>query len=144
MAFSMSLFGEEIISEFEYGQMLYNNPRGVSCMPCHGVKGEGKEIIRYFDKGQEKILLAPNIIDKSFQEYKKAIKKGPKVMPKYFLTDEELKAIYSYIQKANSIQIDKTEGEVNEQNISDINNSFNIDIDGEDSKFDETVDSSSL
>ncbi len=42
---SLSLFGEDFISDFEYGQMLYRDSRGVSCVPCHGEVGEGKLIV---------------------------------------------------------------------------------------------------
>ena len=145
---------EEIISEFEYGQMLYNNPRGVSCMPCHGIKGEGREIVSYRDKGEEKVLSAPNIIKKSFKEYKRAIKKGPKIMPKYFLTDEELRAIYSYIQKANSLRVEvnqskmvkniaQIESEIEKGDSNEINGDGNATVDfnlsGKNSEFNKTV-----
>ncbi|MBL0722011.1 MAG: hypothetical protein JJV88_05470 [Sulfurovum sp.] len=32
------LIGEsDFITDLEYGEMLYNNPRGVSCASCHGI-----------------------------------------------------------------------------------------------------------
>ncbi|HIP61271.1 MAG TPA: cytochrome c, partial [Sulfurovum sp.] len=34
LLFCSMLHAEDFISEFEYGQMLYQNPRGVSCVPC--------------------------------------------------------------------------------------------------------------
>jgi len=46
-------------------------------------------------------LSAPSIVDKDFKQYKKAITKGPKIMPKYSLIDEELKAIFFYINELN-------------------------------------------
>jgi hypothetical protein len=142
------LRGEEIISEFEYGQMLYNDPRGVSCMPCHGVKGEGREIVKYREKGREFSLSAPSIIDKSFQEYKMAIVKGPKIMPRYFLTDEELRAIYLYVEEANREKESSQESERREdvesvENIGDIDG-IDDSFDVEDTELNQTVDSGGL
>ena len=95
---------EDFISEFEYGQMLYQNPRGVSCAPCHGDRGEGAEIARYKENGKEIILSAPNIRKKSEDEIAKAVSTGKGVMPRYFLTKEEIRAIYLYIKEAKKRQ----------------------------------------
>jgi len=93
---------EDFISHYEYGEMLYNNPRGVSCAQCHGKSGEGKVIVEYRDiHGKEK-LRGPDIRNKSFEEMKKSINSYHPVMPRYYLTDEEIKTIYDYIQKKNA------------------------------------------
>jgi cytochrome c553 len=135
---SLLLESQEIISEFEYGQMLYNNPRGVSCMPCHGVRGSS--IVSYDSKGKKITLVAPNIVDKSIKEYKKATQKGAKIMPKYFLTDKELSAIYRYIQIANKRvkRRDKNEKDSIDITIDDIVNF------GQDTDTNQTAPSSSL
>ncbi len=100
---SLILRGEDFISQLEYGQMLYQDPRGVSCVPCHGEKGEGGELATYAKKvGKKRVVVnlnAPNIQNSSFEKFKEAILKGKGVMPKYFLTTKEIKAIYKYIKK---------------------------------------------
>jgi len=101
MAFSYC-GAEDFISEFEYGQMLYQNPRGVSCVPCHGDTGEGKTIAVYRDRdGNEKRLFGADIRQSDIERYRESIRKGPGVMPRYFLTDREIEAIYRYIRKVN-------------------------------------------
>ena len=35
------------ITKYEYGKMLYNNPRGIGCNKCHGEKAEGKKIVDF-------------------------------------------------------------------------------------------------
>jgi len=100
LAFAGILSAEDFISEFEYGQMLYQNPRGVSCVPCHGDRGEGEEIAEYTDRNGKKVILrGPDIRGKSLKEITDAVGKGPGVMPRYFLTKEEIHAIYTYIQE---------------------------------------------
>ena len=95
-----SLHAEDFISEFEYGQMLYQNPRGVSCVPCHGDRGEGREIAHYKNRDGETVILnGPDIRSKSLEEIAAAVAKGPGVMPRYFLTKEEIHALYTYIQE---------------------------------------------
>lgn len=90
---------EDFISHYEYGQMLYNNPRGVSCAQCHGNNGEGKIIVSYRDEHGKASLKGPDIRHKSFEEMKKSLNSYHPVMPRYYLTDEEIRTIYDYIQK---------------------------------------------
>ncbi len=105
------LFGS-FISNQEYGLMLYNNPRGISCAKCHGSKGKGELIATYIDDktGKKQQLIAPNISNLTWKvffnkiKYSKILKNGKfkvlnySVMPKYdYLTDSEIKAIYDYI-----------------------------------------------
>ena len=93
---------EEFMSHFEYGQMLYNNPRGVSCAKCHGVKGEGGTIASYIQEDGTKVdLPSPNIIHISLQQMIKALNAEHKIMPKYYLTNDEIKTIYDFIKKSN-------------------------------------------
>jgi cytochrome c553 len=96
----LSLFSadeESFISDYEYAKMLYANPRGIGCVKCHGEKGRGEVIARYVHKGKPKTLIAPKINDMKFDEFIQGFKKPHKVMPKYFLTDDEIKSIYYYL-----------------------------------------------
>jgi hypothetical protein len=95
------------ITRFEYGAMLYENPRGVGCVKCHE-KGDKPVIIaRYKEKDTktkkliEKQIIAPainNVDFNTFIEKMKADKTESKIMPTYFLTNEELKSLYYYIK----------------------------------------------
>ena len=107
------LFSEDFISNYEYGAMLYKNPRGIGCIKCHGKNAEGKIIATYIDDktGEQKQIVAPNIQKISWKifyerlKHSKILKKGKfktlnySVMPKYnYLMDSEIKAIYHYIK----------------------------------------------
>jgi len=103
IGFGSGLFGEDFISKFEYGQMLYNNPRGVSCVSCHGPTGEGMDIITYVeDNGTKTTLSGPDIRSATLEQISQSIKEGKGVMPRYFLTDKEIRTIYAYLKKVNS------------------------------------------
>jgi hypothetical protein len=106
------LFSESFISNFEYGKMLYNNPRGISCAKCHNNDGKGKIIATYIDDKTGKVekLIAPDITKISYKiflkrvKYSQILKKGKfrilnySVMPKYdYLTEGEVKSIYNYL-----------------------------------------------
>ncbi|MDD5359892.1 MAG: cytochrome c [Sulfurovaceae bacterium] len=101
----LALSAEDFMSNYEYGQMLYNNPRGISCAKCHGEKGEGKFIGQYYkkDKKLKKIVLqeihSSNINTKTIEQIKVSVSKTHDVMPTYSLTDKEVQAIYEYLQK---------------------------------------------
>jgi len=89
------------ISNDEYAKMLYKNPRGIGCDKCHGEHGEGKEISS-FVSGQNRIsLMGPRINNLSMAKFSKALKKGKRLMPEYFLTDEEKAFLYYYLVKQN-------------------------------------------
>jgi len=94
--------------------MLYDNPRGISCVKCHGKSGKGKIIAVYInDKiGKKEKLIAPNITKVSYEifynrvKYSKILKKKKfktlnySAMPKYdYLVDAEIKSIYNYLHK---------------------------------------------
>jgi len=107
------LFSEDFISNLEYGEMLYKNPRGIGCIKCHGKNATGKVIATYRDNdNKEKKIIAPNIKKVSYKVFyervknSKILKNGKfkkinySVMPKYeYLVDSEIKAIYNYIRK---------------------------------------------
>ncbi|NOZ91076.1 MAG: cytochrome c [Epsilonproteobacteria bacterium] len=90
--------------------MLYKNPRGISCSKCHGKEGKGgQKIAKYYDKySNPKLLKGINITGYSFQELKASLENKfrdennhrvrHKIMPIYYLTDQEVKAIYTYLK----------------------------------------------
>ena len=102
---------DSFLLEVEYGEMLYRNPRGISCSKCHGKEGKGgHKIAKYYDKYKNpKILKGADITKYSFKELKASLKNRyrdennrrvrHRIMPMYYLTDEEVKAIYSYLQE---------------------------------------------
>jgi len=110
------------ITKYEYGKMLYNNPRGIGCNKCHGDDARGKKIVDFKQETKDKkiyncSLVAPNIKDIDYQTFSAKInsKKNPNlkfekeqvcdkliyyanVMPTYFLVEEEIDAILYYIK----------------------------------------------
>jgi len=98
------------ITKFEYGAMLYENPRGIGCVKCHDKGNKPVIIARYKQKDKkgknliEKSVIAPAINNVSFEVFidkMTADKTESKIMPTYFLTDEELKSLYYYIKNIN-------------------------------------------
>lgn len=106
----LMLWGQEsFITHYEYGEMLYANPRGVSCSQCHGKKGEGKVIVEFHDEDGKQALKGADIRRKSLEEIIDSVKRYHKVMPRYYMTDDEVKAIYDYLQIINSDYLSKFE-----------------------------------
>jgi len=77
--------------------MLYNNPRGIGCVHCHGKDGKGALIAKYKDNGKMKSLRGPNIRNVGLKELKRSLFKRHRVMPTYFLTDSEIKALAYFL-----------------------------------------------
>lgn len=91
---------EYFITEYEYGKMLYDNPRGIGCSNCHGSRGEGRVIAEYYSKGKKKVLMTDAIWAMSLNDFKKALRKdNGLVMPRYYLTDGEMNALYYYLSE---------------------------------------------
>lgn len=93
---------DAFITTYEYGQMLYNNPRGVGCNKCHGEDAKGKFLSSYIAKKDKKVVVtAPDITNVSFETFSKKLNsqsiKKSLIMPTYFLTNSELKSLYMYI-----------------------------------------------
>ncbi len=95
---------EDFIDDIEYGKNLYENPRGISCQKCHGNNGEGTIIASYKNRGKNKKLVAPQINQLSLEKFVQNINKGKGVMPKYYLTQKEILAIYKYLKSIRSPQ----------------------------------------
>ena len=92
---------ESFISYYEYGEMLYNNPRGVSCVECHGKTGEGKVIVQYQNIEGKQTIKGADIRKKTLQEMMYSVSSYHKVMPRYYLTDDEVNAIHEYLEIKN-------------------------------------------
>ena len=109
------------ITKNEYGKMLYTNPRGISCKQCHGDDAKGKIISKFIHKRKSKLynctVKTYDITNISFKNF--VYKLDPKnklkrihfeksqvcqkliyghIMPKYFLTNDELESLYYYIK----------------------------------------------
>ncbi len=106
LLFPIILFArEDFISHYEYGEMLYANPRGISCSHCHGESGEGKIIVKYKeDNNETKILRGSDIRGKNIDNMIKSLNSYHKVMPRYYLTNKEVKAIFDYLQDKNGVE----------------------------------------
>lgn len=109
------------ITKYEYGKMLYNNPRGIGCQTCHGAKANGKKIVSFTHTANKKVykckLEIPSIEALDYKRFSEKInsKKNPNkkfekdkvcekliyysnIMPTYFLVEDEIAAIYHYIK----------------------------------------------
>ncbi len=93
------------ITDYEYGQMLYKNPRGIGCIKCHGKEGKSQFIARYTHKKKEFEIYAPTIENLSLERFKKVLttKNNKSIMPTYFLTDEEIRSIHLYITNRKNL-----------------------------------------
>jgi hypothetical protein len=101
------IFGKYFITEREYGQLLFDDPRGVSCKKCHGNFGKGRFIGKFEDEnGEEKSFYGPDLSGLSLSEFKKALAKGGTIMPRYYLTEKEINAIYEFIKKGPDYEED--------------------------------------
>ena len=94
------LFSESsFITQMEYSSSLYKNPRGIGCNLCHGKNGEGKIVARYIHKNEKKTFKGPSINNVDFSTFYKALNTRKRGMPRYFLTNKEIKALYFYLQE---------------------------------------------
>jgi mono/diheme cytochrome c family protein len=103
---------ESFLSLFEYGKMLYQNPRGISCTKCHGQTGKGgKKIAKYYDKHRNvKLLKSTNITNYSLKDLTASLKnqyrkngrrQRHRIMPMYYMTEQEILAIFTYLNSKN-------------------------------------------
>jgi mono/diheme cytochrome c family protein len=91
------------ITPTEYAAQLYKNPRGIGCQLCHGNRGEGKLIANYVHKKKKKSFSAPAINTISFREFHNALSERKRGMPRYFLTDNEIEALYLHLHKNDKV-----------------------------------------
>lgn len=97
--------GEDFISHYEYGEMLYNNPRGVSCAQCHGEDGSGTIIVELKEQQELQTISGTDIRNKSLEMMIESVNRYHEIMPRYYLTNEEVKAIYDFIRKKNKLDM---------------------------------------
>lgn len=118
--FAEDMFENSFITQYEYGKMLYENPRGISCSKCHGDDAKGKKIATFTHTTNKKkyncTIKTNDITTVSYELFLQTLdpklEKPPKkfsneqvcekltygnTMPTYFLTPEELKSIYFYL-----------------------------------------------
>lgn len=112
---------ESFITKYEYGKMLYNNPRGISCAKCHGDKGKGMLISSFKHTSKDQVhyckIKTADITRISFEKFNQKLESDMllmdklkfektqicdklvygNTMPKYFLTKEEQETIHYYI-----------------------------------------------
>jgi len=102
IAFSFG-HADSFINNYEYGEMLYKNPRGIGCDKCHGKYGEGSLVGTYTKHDKTIKIAAPNISKSTPADIKSSLKFSKKrsVMPEYFLTDSEVEALAHYLRKIN-------------------------------------------
>jgi cytochrome c553 len=95
-----TLYGQSnFITKQEYAAQLYKNPRGIGCGLCHGEHGEGKVIANYVHKKKKRSFVGPQINNVAFREFYKALTKSKKGMPRYYLTQGEIEALYFYLHQ---------------------------------------------
>ena len=87
------------ITQSEYASQLYKNPRGIACGRCHGDYGEGKLIANYIHKNKKKSFVGPQINNVKYTEFYKALNSRKKGMPRYYLTQKEIEALYFYLHQ---------------------------------------------
>ena len=87
------------ITQMEYSSSLYKNPRGIGCHLCHGDIGQGHLVASYVDKKVKKEFRGPAINNIDFSKFYRALNVRKRGMPRYFLTDREVKALYFYLQE---------------------------------------------
>lgn len=135
LLFTTFLFANEnydtsFITPYEYGKMLFQSPRGISCVKCHGENGQGKKIATFTHTNSKKkkkyscTIKTPDITNIDYQTFlqvldpklEKPKKKFDKTqvcakltygnsMPTYFLTKEELKSIHFYLTNMDKYEI---------------------------------------
>jgi len=98
--FTLTLFGEStFITKQEYASSLYKNPRGIGCGHCHGENGEGKVIANYIHKKKKRSFIGPQINNVDFRRFYAALTRSKKGMPRYYLTQREIEALYFYLHQ---------------------------------------------
>ncbi len=88
---------DSFITQYEYGEMLYKNPRGIGCIHCHGNHGKGGYIAAFKEEGKKVVLRGPDIRHVDIDALKKALQKRYRIMPTYFLTAKEIAALHTYL-----------------------------------------------
>jgi len=100
MLFPLSLLASgNFITPMEYSSQLYKNPRGIGCQNCHGESGEGKIVANYIHKKKERSFGGPAINKMNFNTFFMALNTRKSGMPRYFLTNKEIEALYLFVHR---------------------------------------------
>lgn len=97
------------ITPSEYAAQLYKNPRGIGCQYCHGEKGEGKVVAKYVHKQEKKTYGGGPINKLEWSVFYYALIRSNKGMPRYFLTEKEIQALYLYLTLEEKLKSEKEE-----------------------------------
>ncbi len=92
---------ESFITKEEYARQLFHSPRGIGCHLCHGESGEGRLIADYEDKNGKRSFSGPAIKDVKYERFSHALNNRAQGMPRYFLTKNEIRVLYYYLQFKN-------------------------------------------
>jgi mono/diheme cytochrome c family protein len=104
LLFPFLLLGSsDFITPLEYASQFYKNPRGIGCQLCHGENGEGKLIAKYKHKGKNRSYSAPAIDKIKFPAFFKALNSRKDGMPRYYLTQKEIEALYLYLHRKKNV-----------------------------------------
>ena len=101
------LMSESFLTKKEYAKMLYYNTRGIGCDKCHNDDSSGKVLINYIYKNRNKTIKALDLTKSTKEKFIKILSNRPSkksIMPEYFLTKEEIEALYFYV---NSLKKEK-------------------------------------
>ena len=89
---------EPFMQIYQYGQMLYKNPRGIGCNNCHGDHAQGMLIATYKHKATIKKIKTKDIRKIKYEKFIEVFNQSPpSIMPRYRLTNGELQSLYYYI-----------------------------------------------
>lgn len=103
----MILMSESFLTKKEYAKMLYHNPRGIGCDKCHNDDATGKVLINYIHKAKNKTIKALDLTKSTKKEFIKILSRRrdkKSIMPEYFLTKEEIEALYFYVNSLKKRQ----------------------------------------
>ena len=94
----------DFLTKFEYAQLLYQEPRGISCKVCHGEIGESIVIFNYYsyyrNRRREGKVIAQPINKLSFEQFKRGLLRKNRFMPFYRFSSKEIEALYFYLQES--------------------------------------------
>ena len=91
------LHGDDFIAKEEYGEKIYENPRGISCAKCHGPTGKGNLLVTIQEGKRRYSITAPNIRNVTREALVRSLRMQRTLMPRYHLTEGEVEALYIYL-----------------------------------------------
>lgn len=63
------------------------------------MKKEGKIVAEYTHNKEKKSFIGPKINSLNYDEFKSSLERSKKGMPRYYLTTDEIKALFFYLQQ---------------------------------------------